>query len=235
MVRIAICDDVASEQEKLESLILRTELFESPTFCFFNSGSDLISSYDSGERYDIVFLDVEMPEVNGIETGKYISRFDSDAILIFVTNCPEYAIDAFDCNAFHYLLKNGEYEKFCSVISKAHERYKNLHKSILLSSKEGQISLNAGDVYYVECCRKHLYFYTVDKKYTTKGTLAQAYDMLSPFGFYQVHQGYIVNFEKVASITGNDIVLQNGKKVLISVRKKSEVLKAYSNYIARSI
>ena len=235
MVKIAICDDVESEHERLRGLILKTELFDSVNFSFFKNGHDLINTYNSGERYDLVFLDVEMPEVNGIEAGKHVSRVDTDAILIFVTNCPQYAIDAFDCSAFHYLLKNCDYEKFYSVISKACEKYRILHKSFLISTKDGQFNLSASDIYYVECYQKYLNFYARDRKYVTKGTLSQAYDMLSPFGFYQVHQGYIVNFEKVVSITGNDIILQDGMRVAISFRKKKEVLKAYSNYIARMI
>ncbi len=235
MIKIAICDDIVSEQERLKSLLLETELFDSANFCFFKNGRDLVDSYDKGERYDLIFLDIDMPEISGIEAGKYINSIDADAILIFVTNCPQYAIEAFDCNAFHYLLKDSDFEKFYTVITKAFERYKNLHKSILLSTKEGQFKLSINDIYYVECCQKYLYFYTQDKRHITKGTLSQAYDMLAPFGFYQVHQGYIVNFEKIISITGTDITLQNDMKVVMSIRKKKEVLKAYSNYIARII
>ena len=235
MVKIAICDDIISEQERIRVLLQRTKLFDSAYFYFFKDGYDLINSYNIGERYDLILLDVDKPAFNGIEAGKYISSIDANAILVFVTNYPQYAVEAFDCNAFHYLLKNASFEKFYSVITKAVERYKTLHKSILLSTKDGQFNLNIGDIYYVECCQKYLYFYTENKKYITKGTLSQAYDILAPFGFYQVHQGYIVNFEKIISIIGTDIALQNNMKVVISVRKKKEVIKAYTNYITRLI
>ena len=231
MVKIAICDNIISEQERIRSLLVRTELFDFAYFYIFKSGYDLINSYNNGERYDLIFLDVDMPALNGIEVGKRISLIDTNAILIFVSNYPQYAVDAFDCNAFYYLLKNFSYEKFYSVISKAFEKYKILHKSILLSTKEGQISLNIGDIYYIECCQKHLYFYTENRKYITRGTLSRTYNKLAPFGFYKVHQGYIVNFEKIISIIGTDIFLQNNMRVFISVRKKKEVLKAYSDHI----
>lgn len=235
MIKIAICDDVVSEQEKMRGSLQKTGLFDSADFFFFKNGYDLINSYNNGERYDLIFLDVEMPGINGIDAGKLIRTMDTDVTLIFVTNCPQYAIEAFDCNAFHYLLKNSDYEKIYSVAQKALERYRLLHRSILLSTKEGRFNLNVSDIYFVECCQKNLFYYTRDKKYMAKGTLAQAYDILSPFGFYQVHQGYIVNFEKILSITGNDVIMQNNMKVPVSVRKKAEVLKAYSNYIARMI
>lgn len=235
MIRIAICDDVTAEQERMKSLLVQTSLFDSAEFAFFKNGNDIIGSYDKGERYDLVFLDVDMPEVNGIEAGKHINSIDEKAILIFITNCPQYAVDAFDCNAFHYLLKDSSPEKFRLVITNAYESYKRRHRTIILSTKEGQVTVNVDDVYYVECCRKHLYFYTENEKYVTSDTLSQVCDMLSPLGFYRVHQGYIVNFEKVASVSGTEITLQNRMKVSMSVRKKQEVLKAYSNYVSRMI
>ena len=69
--------------------------------------------------------------------------------------------------------------------------------------------------------------------YVTKRTLSEVYEVLLPHGFYQVHQGYVVNFSKVKMIDGNDIHLNNGQKVMISVRKHTEVIKAYAEYIRR--
>lgn len=233
MIRIAICEDAKDHQLLLKNKLTKTGVFTNPKFDFFDNGKLLLDQYKKGERYDFVFLDVDMPILGGIETGKTISSIDNKAIIVFVTNYPQYAIEAFDCNAFNYLLKDASDEKFNSVILKAADKYKTFHQVYNILAKEGMVTLNVADIYFIECCQKHLYFHMGKGTYVTKKTLSEVYDALSPHGFYQVHQGYIVNFSKVKMIEGNDIHLDNGQKVMISVRKHTEVIKSYAEYIRR--
>lgn len=232
-MNIAICEDVETEQIKLRDLLMESGMFSEMEFVFFNNGTELINQYNNGKRFDFIFLDVDMPKLNGIETGKEINSIAPEAIIIFVTNYEQYAIDAFDCNAFHYLLKNSSKQKFLSVIAKALEKYKTYHNYITIRTKDGIYTLNTRDIYYVECVQKHLYYHMKTNYHITTQKLYEAYELLSPAGFYQIHQGYIVNFDKVKSIKYNEITLDNDKKVVISVRKYSEVVKAYNSYIER--
>ncbi len=235
MIRIAICEDDLKEQTNLKKRLETVHIFEDAEYFFFNDGDDLIQAYKNGMQYDFVFLDVDMKNVGGIEMGKYINKADDRTIIIFVTSFPQYAIDAFDCNAFHYLLKTCDAEKFKTVILKAFELYKKYHEIYPISTKNGIVKLSVSHIYFIECFQKHLYFYTSDGTYTTKSTLSETIAALKSYGFYQVHQGYIVNFEKIVQIIGNDILLDNGMKVIISVRKHTEVIQAYSEYISRII
>lgn len=233
MIKIAICEDVKQEQQMLQNVIKKTKLFSKPSFDFFDNGQELIDKYNDGERYDFVFLDVDMPFLNGLDAGRLINSIDSSAIIVFVTNYPQYAIDAYDCSAFNYLLKNSDFERFYSVLSKAAKKYKMFHQTYKISTKCGIVTLKVPDIYFVECCQKHIYFHMEKVVYETKLTLSEVYDHLFQFGFYQIHQGYIVNFDKVKMIDGYDVVLENDEKVMISVRKKTEVLRAYSEYVRR--
>lgn len=233
MIRIAICEDVKREQIVLQNSIKKTKLFSKPCFELFDNGQSLIDKYNDGERYDFVFLDVDMPLLNGIDAGKLINSIDSRAIIVFVTNYPQYAIEAYDCSAFNYLLKNSDFDRFYSVIAKAVEKYKTFHQTYKITTKGGIVTLNVSDIYFVECCQKHLYFHMENIVYETKKTLSEVYEKLFPFGFYQIHQGYIVNFDKVMTINGYDVILENKEKVMISVRKKTEVIRAYSSYVRR--
>lgn len=235
MIRIAICEDMKREQQVLQNLIKKTRLFLKPSFEFFDNGQELIDKYRSGERYEFVFLDVDMPLLNGLEAGKQINALDAKAIIVFVTNYPQYAIEAYDCSAFNYLLKDSDFERFYFVISKAIDKYKMFHQTYKITTKNGIVTLNVSDIYFVECCQKHLYFHSKRTVYETKKTLSEVYQFLGPLGFYQIHQGYIVNFDKVKMIDGYNVVLDNDEKVMISVRKKTEVLRAYSEYVRRMI
>ena len=235
MIRIAICEDVKREQQILQSLIKKTRLFSKPSFEFFENGRELIEKYNDGERYDFVFLDVDMPLLNGLDAGKLINSIDSRAIIVFVTNYPQYAIEAYDCSAFNYLIKDSDFDRFYSVISKAVNKYRTFHQTYKITTKNGIITLNVSDIYFVECCQKHLYFHMENTVYETKKTLSEVYESLFPFGFYQVHQGYIVNFDKVKMVDGHVVVLENDEKVMISVRKKTEVMRSYSKYIRKCV
>ena len=183
--------------------------------------------------YDLIFLDIDMPIIGGIETGKYVNSIDVKAIIIFITSYPQYAIDAFDCSAFHYLLKPCDYDKFYTVLKKAVEKYILFHRNHVIQTKEGPVKLALSDIYYIECWKKHILYHTTSKTYTVRGTLSEVISELSEFGFYQTHQGYIVNFEKVAELQKFDIVLSNGEKVMMSVRKRTDVINAFESYLER--
>jgi len=233
VIRIAICEDNKYEQEELCDKINSTGLFSSVTFDFFENGQQIVENYKNGKAYDFVFLDVDMPILNGVEAGKKINAIDQRTIIIFNTSYPQYAIDAFDCNAFNYLLKDSDYKKFYTVLEKALYKYRSLHQTYTIVTKNGRETMKISDIYFVECYRKHLYIHTDNDIHITKLTLSEIYAYLSSFGFYQIHQGYIVNFNKVISINGCDIMLDNGQKIMISVRKHTEVVKAYSEFIER--
>ena len=235
MISIAICEDIPAEQVVLKKRLEGIDFLNKADYSFFCDGEDLINAYNNGKRYDFVFLDVDMKNIGGIETGKFINKTDDRAIIIFVTSFPQYAIDAFDCNAFHYLLKSSDDKKLQAVMLKAHELYKKYHQIYPINTKNGVAKLTVSHIYYIECFQKHLYFHTSDGTFITKSTLSEAISVLKSFDFYQVHQGYIVNLEKIVQIIGNDILLDNGMKVMISTRKHTEVIQAYSEYISRRL
>ena len=134
-MKIAICDDNPTERTALKSRLDATGELSGAEYRFFDDGDELIREYEKGERYDLVLLDVEMEKVDGIDTGNYISSVDGDAMIIFVTSYPQYALDAFDCNAFHYLLKSSDDDRFNSVIHRALQHYKKNPRFYTLSTK----------------------------------------------------------------------------------------------------
>jgi DNA-binding LytR/AlgR family response regulator len=91
------------------------------------------------------------------------------------------------------------------------------------------------DIYYIECCRKHVIYHLKNKTIETVDKLSSAYNALSDFGFYQIHQGYIINFDKVYEFKDYSVVLEDKRTVMMSVRKKREVLLAYAKYTERFI
>jgi DNA-binding LytR/AlgR family response regulator len=172
-----------------------------------------------------------MPNLNGIDVGKMLRKCDEKVLIIFTTSYPQYAIEAYDCEAFHYLLKPISVEKLETVINRAIHKCRITKKYLNIKIQNKVIQLPISEILYIEYCRKHILYHTENRVIETVGRLCDVLDELMNYGFYQVHQGYIVNFAKVQDFCGYSVILNNGQSVMISVRKKSEVLLAYANYV----
>ena len=234
-MRIAICDDsMQYRNEILSNINKNISISEEIVYSQYSSAEDLIRAYSDGKRYDIVFLDVEMKKINGVNAGIKIRNYDTKVIIIFVSSYPKYAIPAYDCEAFYFMVKPIEPDKFTKIINKAIEKYKMLHQYYIIKNKGEVLKLPINDILYVEIYRKHLIFHTQSNKCETIGTIKDALTTLSPYGFCQVHQGYLVNMNHIKAFDKYDIIIDNGERVMISVRKRAEVLRMYANYLERT-
>ena len=200
----------------------------------FSSGEALVKSCKEGLSADIVFLDIEMKELDGIDAAKQIRIYDQKAIIIFITNHRERVFDAFDCEPFHFITKPFSQEKFNDVLEKALRKYNLQHRFYVIKWRSQSVSVPVERIKYIEIYRKHVIFYTYDGEYQMSATLSEVLNELEPYGFLQTHQGYIVNMGLIRRIEGLEIMLMDGTKVMISARKRKAVITAYANFVARS-
>ena len=230
-MKIAICDDNKVDRDKICDMLSNNfEQRFANNIYLLDSSSSLLRDIEN-TFYDIVFLDVDMPEMSGIEVGNLICEKHPETFIVFVTNYPQYAIDAYDCHAFHYLLKPLEIKRMQKVINNLLQKLKERHKYINIKIKTETIRIPIKEIYYVEYCRRHVIYHLKDKKYETVGKFGDVYEELKDFGFYQIHQGYIVNMEKVVEFDKFTVLLEDGKSVMMSTRKRTEVIMAYAKYI----
>ena len=233
-MRIAICDDDKFERDAIKQMVDNISICKTATILGFADGSTLLKAHGI-EPFDIILLDVDMPDRTGIEIGNHLRKSDSKSILIFVTSYPQYAIEAYDCDAFHYLLKPINRDKFEQVLTKAVNRYNTINASVRLETRNGICVVPVNDIYYIECLRKNLIYYTAQQRYTVRDTLSNAMSKLHPYGFCQTHQGYIVNMSKIKRITANEVTLLDNTTVMISVRRQKEVEQTFTNYLERNL
>jgi len=175
-----------------------------------------------------------MPGINGIELGMKIREITHDTNIVFATNYPEYAIDAYDCEAFHYLLKPLVPVKVKKVLDSLIKAYQKSHAEYPIKTKSGYIKIPLGELYYVEYCRKHLIFHLKDKIIEVPGKLSDAYEFLIGYDFCQVHQGYIVSLRKIVNMDKLNVYLDNDEIVPISQRKKPEVFARYAEFLGEN-
>lgn len=230
-MRIAICDDCISDGKQIYEIIVSHPELSTCQIDVYDSSIKLLDSFKLNNFYDIVFLDVDMPNINGIELGKSIRSKSSKTFIVFVTSYSQYAIEAYECEAFNYLLKPLELNKAISVINKLIVKYREQNKFHTIKVKSDLIRIAIQDIFFVECCRKHIFYHMENSFYDTIENLSDVYNALKDYGFQQIHQGYIVNMEKIQRFDKNSVILSNGDTVPVSVRKRKEVLDTYRKYV----
>ena len=230
-MNIAICDDDRDYRKIISSYVEESEVFSKCTIAEFDTAEDLLVASSKDISFDIILLDVEMGEINGIEAGKRLRTANPNCIIIYISSFPKYAIDSFDNEPLHYILKPIDKDKFFEVLRKAKNKINRLYEKYNITHKDGVISIYVKDILYIEYYRKHLIFHCTDNEYETIGKVKDAVDRLENSGFILINQAVLVNAHYIKQISKLDITLSNNEKLMISVRKKSDVIKYYTRYL----
>ena len=229
-LRIAVCDDEKAIRDDLTRLAEKA--LSSPEIKVFSSGEAFLSDANS---YDIVLLDIEMPGENGLEIAREIRRRSRETVIIFITGYEAYMPDAFDVQAFHYLLKPVREEKLREVLSRAAkeiERVKSdAERYILLKSSGISRKIFLDNIIFLESNNKKVIVHLSD------GSVLESYkkmdDMEHILGsaFFRCHRGYIINLKHIVSYSADEVTLEGEKRILIAQRKYTDFVKEYLRYV----
>lgn len=234
-MKIIICDDEPLAREQIRRYIQNyNQAMPDYELLEFSSGEELVRSCKDNLCADIVFLDIELNNLDGIDTAKLIRIYNKKIIIIFVSSHKERVFDAFDCETFHFITKPFSQEKFDDVLEKALAKYKLQHQYYMIKWRNQSIKMPIEKIKYLEICRRHVVFHTYDGEFQMSTTLADVLNDLVAYGFLQTHQGYVVNMGLIMRIEGLEIMLMDGTKVSISARKRKTVITEYANYISRN-
>lgn len=233
-MKICICDDESCVRKEIKEYILPFFSNESPpNIVDCQCGEELIKNFSSGAEYDIIFLDIEMANINGIETANKIREISSDVIIIFVSSHKNYVFEAFKCEALHFIVKPISKSEFDEVFVRALHKYNQINDRFPISWKYSRNNLRIKDIMYIEGYRRHLKVHTQNNIYETVGKISDAYNTLADHGFVLIHQGYIVNMQYILNFRSDEVVLINNEKLMVSVRKRSEALQVYDKFIQK--
>ena len=216
-MQIAICDDEVSMVQILEEKIKK--LLPDAVIDKYLSGDELIAS---GSKPDILFLDIQMPGMDGMETAKMLRQDNEDMILIFVTAAEEYVFQAFDVGAFHYLVKPFSDEKFKEVVTKAvhnikrSSRLEKDEKYIMVQTAGSHKKIFLRDIVYAEVYNRKVIIHTRSTDIEYYGKLQELSDMAGT-DFFRTHRAYLVHFKYVEKYNATNAIAQmlvaNGHKL----------------------
>ncbi|MUH35697.1 DNA-binding response regulator [Zobellia amurskyensis] len=172
------------------------------------------------ERVDLLFLDIQMPEIKGTDLAKLVPEHTQ---VIFTTAYSEYALEGFELSALDYLLKPISFERFLSAVNKAkpnkevNEKEKDSADSITVKSGYDLHKLKYDDILYIESDSEYVNFHLGDKKLMSLQSLKKLLELLPADQFMRVHRSYIVNRQKVTALKGRDIYIGD-KEIPVSAQ-----------------
>ena len=226
-MKIAICDDEKIFVEKLKEYVWQE--MDCTVDCFL-SPLKLLEKYEAGSFYDVIFLDIKMKPMNGIELAQRLRSYDKHTAIIFLTAYAEYAPAGYEVRAFRYLLKPITKETVSQVM---HELRRDLseYQKILIKTPECTLLLHLNDIFYIEANNKDCIIHCLKETIMLRKGLVELEAQLSTNCFFRIHRKYLINLAHVREFDELHLTLENGHTLPISRRKNNSFRKAFDNYI----
>ena len=231
MIRVAVVEDDAEVQGVLQEYIRRYTRQYGTEFevSVFADGVDILDNYRA--VYDIIFLDVEMKHLDGMETAQRIRALDSDVMIVFITNMAQYAIKGYAVGALDYVLKPVPYFAFSQQLQKAEEQLRRRTRHYLAVPVEGGLRrLDTSRIYYIESEGHRVRFYTEEGDFAAPGALKALEEKLADRPFARCNSGYLVNLAQVQAVQQNTVQV-GPYELQVSRPKRKSFLAALTDYI----
>ncbi len=231
MYHIAIVEDEAVFSEQLQQYLEKYQQENNTRFkvSVFKDGAEIVNDYQ--KIYDIILLDISMPQINGMDAAKIIRSQDTDVVLMFITNMAQYAIKGYEVGALDFVMKPINYYTFSMKLTRALKRCQQKAKQhILITMPDGVKKFDISQILYVEVQNRMLHYHTADEEYIVRGTMQNVEELLRPYPFVKCNHWYIVNLMHVTEVKSN-IAVVGGHELEISRRNKTAFLKALTEYI----
>lgn len=201
------------------------------TINHFKDGISFLEHYKP--EYDIILMNIQLPDYNGLEAAKRIRRLDQSTAIIFITNMANLAINCYEVDALDFIVKPPEYFSFSVKLGRAIARIERERKNnICITTGRGIVKLPASAVKYVEVMGHSLVYHTTEGDYNAYGSLNRVEESLVPAGFSRCNSCYLVNLRYVKRIDGFTAFIGSEEEAIaISHAKKKDFLKALNEYI----
>lgn len=234
-MQLYICNESKSERKKLEEIVQNVlPINEINTVKCFTCPDEMLRHFkaNSSERPNIILMDVEYQNGNdGISCASIIKKAYKNILIIFVSEHTDRVFESFRCEPFSFIPKPYTITDLTEVTGRAIDKInqENAHINVRWNGHDNSIRIDT--IKYVEYMNKRLIFYTFEGVYKTIGTLSNLFEKLKEYGFVQTHQSFIVNMNMIKNFTRNEVVLIDNSTVMLSLRKRAKVLRAYSKFL----
>lgn len=233
-MRIAICDDDINLLPFLRNNIIecfhhyKTEV----TADSYDKGLDLRQAINNGTFYDVIFLDIDMPNCDGIDLGKYLIQLLPSAYLIFISNMESQVFRSFTAQPFRFVRKsrfNKEIPEAVNAMLKKIRAAKS--DDIVITYGVQNLRINPARIVYVESRNNNITIYTENESYTLRHTLRALEAQLDGYGFIRTHKSFLVNYHYIFRFDKNSVILDNQTEIPLSRNYVNSAKKSFQNLL----
>jgi len=231
MIRIAFVEDDRNYIEILKSYLKKyeKECNQKIKLTVFLDGEDIVTGYKAD--YDIILMDIEMIFMDGMTAAGKIRAMDSEVVIIFITNMPQYVMEGYKVDALDYVIKPLSYFALSQRIDRALVRLQRRKKQyITINIRGGMQKVEVSQIKYIEVKDHDSIIYTLNGTFTTKETLKNLEDAISSNAFFRCNKCYLVNLEYVDGIHNFDVMMGNDL-IQVSRARKKEFMDTLNDYI----
>lgn len=232
-MNIAVVDDLAVDSIHLCTLLQEYSKKNNKSFdvTAFSNGNDFIDSFEPG-KYNIVFLDIYMPNMTGMDLAKRVYEKDPNCHIIFVTSSSDFAVESYDVNAIYYVIKPISMEKLEIALKRCEAALLTDNRFTIITFKRNPCKVFFKDILYIEKQYRKLFLHTTTHLYDITMTWT---DFLKSADlderFLECFRGIIVNMDHISNALEFDFLLDNGEKIPIRQRNRSLIKKQYMDYM----
>lgn len=227
-MRIAVCDDEELFRIEFKSVLDKVLINAEYDIDTFSGGSSLYEAFLKNP-FDLVFLDIEMPGIDGITLAKRLRAVPENVQIVFLTSHIEYALEGYEVNALRYLVKPVDMNKLSEVLKYIQDK-KNNSRQIMIKQEGEDIVIDISDIIYMESMDKNVRIVTSKSEYITRYNISDYEEELKNSGFLRIHRGYLISLSKVKKIVKNDVVMDGDISLPVSrsnIKALKDALYAY--------
>ncbi len=233
-INIAVCDDNETELAKITKQVHTacSEMNIAARIRLFRSGEEFLAS-NADRECGIIFMDIYLDGINGMDA---VRRLASDSLchVIFITTSTDHAIEAFNLNAAHYLVKPTNIESISEAIKRCIPKGFDKNGSVLeIKTGKVMVSIPIKNILYIEVMDKYCAIHTENGTFKTLSSLASLYERLDDRFFMKPQQSYVINMAAIEKFNFERIILCGGKDIPLSRKKRAELQKQYQSFLFR--
>lgn len=231
MLTIAICDDekkICGYIESRTTEFLAKNDLEAEVSVFYD-GSELLKKCENNtQHFDIIFLDIKMKTLNGVECAKLLRDIGVNSLIVFITSSAEYVFSGYEVKAFRYILKTDLVNAFSRVFSECLLELKKLDTSFFTVKTSSSVkNIPLSDILYFESNKRLLNIHTKNEVVSFYEKLDNVENELKEKDFIRIHQSFLVNAQKIKSVSKDAVLLSNDFSLPVSKSKATKVKEAY--------
>ena len=229
-MRIAVCDDEELFRIEFKSVLDKVLINAEYDIDTFSGGSSLYEAFLKNP-FDLVFLDIEMPGIDGITLAKRLRAVSENVQIVFLTSHIEYALEGYEVNALRYLTKPVDIDKLREVLKYVLDKQGSNNHQIIIKEDGEDILIDINDVIYMESMNQNVRIVTSAGEHIIRYNIGDFEEELKDDGFFRIHRGYLISLSKVKRLAKNDVVMDGDVTLPVSRSNVKPLKDAFYSYV----